>query len=256
MSILTKSAFYYGHTVTTENNAIDFNEGGSELNATLNIGNYSLTEYAAEIKRALDAAGALTYTVTFNRTTRIITISAGSNFALLTTSGTRAGTSAFSMAGFSGADKTGANSYAGSAGSGSEFLPMSRLDDYIPSSLWKGKQDGVVNRAASGRIQAVYFGDVKFFQMNIVNQANDGTTRSGIITANASGLDQLVAFMDYAITKGKMEFMPDVSSRSTFYKIVLESTRQDKNGLEYQLKKIAKAHGYYETDAMVMRDLT
>lgn len=55
--IRTKSKFYYGHTIDSDNNLLDFKEGaGTELTATLNVGEYSLTDFVTEVARALNAA--------------------------------------------------------------------------------------------------------------------------------------------------------------------------------------------------------
>lgn len=258
MSISTKSAFYYGHTVTNNNAAMDFSEDGvTELQATLNPGSYTLTEYVAEVERALNAAGALNYTVTVNRTTRIITVAASGVFELWIQSGDRASSAAWSLMGFTGGvDLTGLATYAGLTGSGSEFLPQAKLDNYIPKEVWKTKQDAVVNVAAGGIVQAVTFGDVSFYRMNVVLQVNSATPGSPLIDADANGLTKLIAFMDYLITKAPIEFMPDRATRATFDKLILESTATDKQGTEYQLKKIESVAGYYSSGAMVFRVVT
>ena len=89
MSLNTMIKFYFGHNVTSSNSKLDFQEGaGSELTATLNVGDYSLTEYATELQRALNDAGALTFTVTVARATRYVTIAATGAFTLLAATGT------------------------------------------------------------------------------------------------------------------------------------------------------------------------
>lgn len=80
--------------ITSSNQWIDINEGAGELNAQVATGTYlfdtdeNIDELESAIKTALDAAGTLTYTVTFSQSTRKFTISAGSNFSLLWKTGT------------------------------------------------------------------------------------------------------------------------------------------------------------------------
>jgi len=73
--------------VNATNNKLDFNEGGSELTATLTTGTFTLVALAAEIKIQLDATGALVYTVAVSDDEKV-TISAPTAFSLLPETGT------------------------------------------------------------------------------------------------------------------------------------------------------------------------
>lgn len=99
--------------VTDSNKYIDFDEGSAELTGTLTLGSYNgATFLAAEIKTQLDAAGDLTYTVTYNETTAKFTIAAGGNFTIRWNTGTHKATDISALAGFSdAADDTGAATY-------------------------------------------------------------------------------------------------------------------------------------------------
>lgn len=258
MSLTTFSQFFYGHTVDSTNNAIDFDEGGSELQATIATGDYTITEYLVAVKTALDAAGALTYTVALNRSTRKITISSTSTFALRTNTGTRSSVSAWSMLGYTtGSNKSGASTYTAENESASQYRPQSILEDHIPSENWLEKNDGVVNESASGIVQVVYFGDVRFIQLNI-KYATNLTVRSiqSTIENQSSGLDNLRAFMNYITTKAKFEFMPDRDTPSTYYKVILDKTEESKNGISYKLKELKNGAGYFETGKLILRVVT
>ena len=95
------------------NDALDFNEGGGELNATITAGTYTADTLAAEIKIQLDAEGGDTYTVTYSSSTNKFTIASdGSTFELMWDSGTNTATTIGSSIGFSvTADDTGALTY-------------------------------------------------------------------------------------------------------------------------------------------------
>ena len=71
------------------NDAIDFDEGGGELQATITPGIYNADSLCTEIKTQLDAAGALTYTVTYSDLANKFTITASGNFTLRWDTGTR-----------------------------------------------------------------------------------------------------------------------------------------------------------------------
>ena len=82
------------------NNKLDFNEGGSQLTATITPGTYaSLTAIAAEVKTQLDSAGALTYTVTVDKDEKM-TIAATGSFSLTPNEGTNRDTSILPILGF------------------------------------------------------------------------------------------------------------------------------------------------------------
>ena len=61
---------------------IYFDEGGAELEATIVAGDYNATTLCAAVKTAMEAAGALTYTVTHDDTTKLFTIAGSGNFSL------------------------------------------------------------------------------------------------------------------------------------------------------------------------------
>ncbi len=73
--------------VDATNNKLDFSEGAGELTATVSTNSYTLADLAAEIKTQLDAAGALTYTVSVTSDDSL-TISAPTEFELLSLTGT------------------------------------------------------------------------------------------------------------------------------------------------------------------------
>ena len=99
--------------VTGENDALDFNEGGGEFNATLDAGTYTADDLATEIDTQLTAEGAGSYTVAFNPITAKFTLtkSAGT-FQLLWSSGANTATSVGDTIGFlTTANDTGSLAY-------------------------------------------------------------------------------------------------------------------------------------------------
>jgi hypothetical protein len=257
MSLQTFSVFYFGHTITRNNNALDFSEGGPEIQATLNVGDYSLTEFVTEIKRAMDAVGGQVYTVSVNRTTRKITISATATFSLLAGTGTRIGTGVWSLIGYTSTDKTGTNTYLTQNGSGFEYLPQSLLEEHIASSNFVEKNQAVVNESASGIVQVIQFGTTRYVNLNI-KYSNDYTSNycQSSIETQVNGVLNIQTFMEYLITKAKFEFMPDRNNRTSFDKVLLDRTEKSKNGTAFTLQELKDAPGYFETGRMTLRVLT
>jgi hypothetical protein len=251
--INTRSIFYYGYEITPENNFINFDEGSGELSAELRIGSYSFAELATELETALNSAGGLTYTVTANRAARTYTVSSGSNFSLLASTGSQAANGPWALLGFS-ADQTGASTYTGTA-AGSSYEPQCFLQDYVGTENWKQASESTVNKTASGRVELVKFGDEQFMQCNFTWITDIAQPSGGPITNNASGVSQFRTFANHLITKAPVEFMPDVATRSTFETLLLESTPISKDGTGFKLKELYDRGlvGYYESGVFVFR---
>ncbi len=94
------------------NNTIEFNEGGSNLTATLTTAIYNAASLATEIKTQLDSAGTLTYTVTYSEISHKFTISTLSAFSILWNTGSSTTTEFGKLLGFdTDADDSGSTSY-------------------------------------------------------------------------------------------------------------------------------------------------
>lgn len=253
--LTTYSKFYYGYVVDSSNYVLNFDEGGPELIANLNAGEYTFTDFATEIERALNDAGALTYTVTANRSTRTITVAATGVFDLLVTSGTSAGISPFLLMGFTGADRTGLATYTGNTTSGSEYKPQFKLQSYISSDNWQQAADASINKTASGRVEVVKFGIEKFVQFQIKYITEIEQDCGGPIKNDPAALDNIQSFLQYCVTRAALEFMPDENTTATFQDIILDSSQSSQNGTGYKLKELYDKDlpGYFETDVLKFR---
>jgi hypothetical protein len=89
--------------VAASNRVITFSEGGGNLTANLTTGDYDTGTICAEIKTQMEAAGALTYTVTYSDTTNLFTIAGSGAFVLVLSVTTN---SAFPMLGWTAAVNT------------------------------------------------------------------------------------------------------------------------------------------------------
>jgi hypothetical protein len=234
--INTRSSFIYGYTVGNSSFSIDFNEGGSELQASLNIGSYTFGEFADEISRQMNLVGGQEYTVTIDRDTRLITISAPGNFTLLVTTGTRSGVSAFGIAGFT-SDKTGSNSYTSDVITGTEFRPQFKLQDYVDFEDNQSAQAASVSVTAGNQVQVVSFGTEKIAEMNIKYQTNQ-SGRSSNIERDPQGVENLRNFLIFATTKSRFEFFKDRDNKASFTKVILESTPSSRDGVGFKLNEL------------------
>jgi hypothetical protein len=248
------SVFYYGTTVTSSNWAIDFDEGGSEITAYLEISDYTLEGYADAIANAMNIAGTQTYSVVVNRSNRKLTISAALPFTLRANTGSHVATGFWTMAGFTTtSNKTGSNSYVSENGAGSEYRPQVILGNYLAIEDYVVKENAVVNQSSGGIIQTLQYGDGNRMQCNIRGASNITGTKNENFYENASGIAALRSFMAYLITKAKIEFMPDQSDRNTYYDLLLESTDKDQKGTQFSIKNMDGANNYFETGTLLFR---
>lgn len=257
MSIETNSIFYFlDDDIDTTNQNLNFNEGGGELLAILEAGSYTHTDLETVIKTALDAAGALTYTVTFNRVARTFTIAATGTFSLLVSSGSQSGTTVFTLIGFTGADLTAASTYTGNTTSGDEYVPQFKLQGFVDKTDNQQKISPTVNESASGIIEVVAFGTRQLYELNIRFATDRDMSKTGTIINNSTGVADLRIFMQRIVNKVPFEFMKNTLARSTFDKVILESTPEDRNGTAYRLKELSirgGPTGFFDTGLIRMR---
>lgn len=258
MSITTKSLFYYGHLINDLNFYLDFNEGSGELSAEFNVGDYSLTEFATEIERAMNEAGSQEYSATIDRDTRKITISASSNFDLLISSGSHAGNDIFSLIGFTGSDQTGSNSYEGSNVSGYEYRPPFVLQRYIDFEDYQQASQASENKAASGLVEVLSFGTEKFMECNITYVTDIDTGNVPHFDNNTSSVSNLRNFLEYITKKYKIEFMPDRDTPSDYTKCILDKTQSNQTGTGFRLYEMygKGLANWYETKTLRFRQVS
>lgn len=256
--INTFSKFYYGIQVTTDNKWFDLDEGAGELNAEIPVGEYTLTTIAEAVEDALNDVGSDTYTVTINRSTRKITISSTGTFDVLIATGTNTGSGIYSLIGIDDVtDISAVSSVVSDSAIGSEYVPQYKLQDYVDEKDMRKLRSATRNKSASGIVEVQSFGTDRMFQFSIKFATDIYQPSGGPITNNSSGVDDLRAFMQNAITQAPIEFIPDQSVVSTYYKVILESTPADSNGLGYTLQEQFGRGlvGYFETGLLTFRIL-
>lgn len=253
--IRTWSKFNYGFQIDTSNNSLNFSEGGPELTAVLESGDYTLGEFAEIVATTLSTIGALDYTATIDRNTNIITLSASGTFSILLATGSNIGISFASLMGFSQVvDLTGAATYTGASAAGFQYYPQFLLQSYVPPEIFKQSADATVNKAASGRVEVIRFGVEQFIEMDI-KFITDLPMDNVVIKNNPSGLQDAIDFLDDITSKAKFEFVPDVDTPSAFYEVILESFPGFQNGAGFKLKELFAQNlpDFYETGVIKLR---
>lgn len=254
MSLTTFSAFTYGHDIDDNSNYIDFSEDGiTELSAVIETGSYTLETFVNACLVALNDAGSLTYTATIDRSTRKITLTGSANFDLLVT-GTHSAISAFTLMGFT-SDKTGSNSYTSDIASGFYYEPQYKLQRFVDFVDKVESVQSSVNTSASGIVEVVSYGTNQFMECNITYATN--ITGQGAIKNNPTGVSDLRAFMNYAIKKKPMEFIPDVDTPSVYTSCILEKTPANTNGTSFTLNELygRGLANYFETGTLTFREI-
>lgn len=254
--IQTRSRFYYGFEVTPSSPYLQFDEGAGELTAQLRPGFYSSEELMNEVSRAMNEAGDETYTVTFNRSTRRVTIAGTASFDLLWQSGSQAGQSVGILLGFgTGPDSTGASSYLAPSVCGFVYTPQLWLQGYVSTDYRQKAIDASINISVAGKVEVVRFGVQKFMECDINYITDVPQGPDSPIESNATGVSDYLAFIQYAVNKAPIEFMPDRDDVTDFQVLILESTEEDKDGVGYRLKEEYDRglSGYFKSGRLIWR---
>ena len=256
----TRSKFYYGYAITGTpfNGSLNLNEGSGEILIEIPVGTYTLDTLVVALRNALLTQGTLDYSVSVDRSTRRITISATSNFDLLTNSGTQVGTSAWALLGFdTTADKTGMMTYTGESASGDEYRPQFFLQSYVDPEDFQSKQQSSKNVASNGTtVEVVNFGIGKFIEMDIKFITSRTDISDGVnILHNPSGLEDARRFFQDITELNEFEFIPDEANAGTFFRVILESTPDFNNGTGYKLKELFNQNlrDVYESGVIKLR---
>ena len=256
MSLSTYSKFYYGHTVTIDNQYLDIDEGSGAIAVVIPIGTYTLTKFCEVIAQALNDYGTNTYTVTVNRATRFITITSDNPVDILGATGANVSRSLLPLMGFAAIDVLNTLSTTGSSASGSEYKPQLPLQSYIPTTNSFKAASATVSKSASGnKVSVQSFGEERFMKCNIKFVTNIAQPSGSKLRSDTLAVTNLLNFLNYITTKAPIEFMADENTVSIFEKIILESTASQSDGTGYELKEYYDKNlpGYFETGNLTFK---
>ena len=252
MALTKYSAFYYGHTIDKSNRFLNFDEGAGELTATLDLGSFTLTKFCQKLMEALNAVGTQEYTVTLDRDTRKIEISAPAPFDLLIDSGSQDTVSVFTLLGFTGnVDLTGQNSYESDSGSGFAYVTQSPLKNFSDFSKNKEKSEAQVKTTPGGIVEVIAYSILQRLKCELPLITD--FTPQRYIRETATGVAEAIHFMDYAIGKAPLEFLYDYEDGDNFVPCILDKTESSPDGVGYELRERVRDSlpGYYELKGLV-----
>lgn len=249
MALQGKSSFLYNFEITRENSSIDFKNAslGSEIQATLTFGFYSLDALMREIKRAMESADpANTYTITADRTynsgteNRVTISTSGIFLSLLFSSGTRAASSTATLIGFSG-DQTGFLTYTGTASAGVILLTELVGYTYIPTTMNK-KVNGAVSVSAGGIKEALVWQVQEFIDVEFMYEPE------------AKVITEWEPFIEWAIQQKAFDFTPDINSPNDVIEVTLEASSDDGKGMGWKWKEMLPQFPFfYKTGNIKLR---
>ncbi len=255
MALKVHSVFFYGHVVDETNNLIDFKEGaGAEKTAEIPVGSYTFSKFIEVVIAALNAASALDWSATVDRSTRIVTITSSSSASLLWLTGTNNANTPAALLGFPATDILASTSFVGTSASGSEYRPQFPIQDYKNKNQNKKLVNASVTKSASGdNVSVQSFGTDRFIKGNIKWITNQPT--DGVLRGNSEAVEEAEAFMDYIVGKHPIEFMEDEDDLDTFDKVYLESTSIDTMGTSYDLLEYVDRMmpEYFETGLLTFK---
>lgn len=256
----TYSSFYYGFKITAQpyNGYINVDEGGGELEVEVAVGSYTMNTLVSAIRNALLSQTTLEYEVTVDRMTRRFTISAPSNFDLLTSTGANVGSSIWSLIGFdTSSDKTGQSSYTGEFPAGDAYFPQFPLQSFVSDEDYQGRNQASKNIAANGTtVEVINFGDAKFIEFDIKFITDRDDVSDGVvIKKNSKGLADARRFLRDITNLNQFEFMPDKDTPGDFKRCIVEQMPVFSDGTGYKLRELfnEKLRDIYETGIIRLR---
>lgn len=253
--INTFSKFHYGIEITSTTNYLDFNEGTGQISCVLRNGNYTFDTLADEIEYQMNQIGTQAYSVSVNRSTNKITISAASAWTLLAGTGTNAANGCYTALGYSLSDTSSSTSHVANNAIGLTYYPQYKLQDYVSAEDNQSLRNESVMVSASGKVEVISFGTDKMFEFNIKFATNIYQPSVGPIINNKTGVDDLRTFMVYCKNKYEIDFYPDKNDVTVYYRVVLESSPADSKGTGFKLEEqyTRGLVGYFESGLLKFR---
>lgn len=235
MALTSKSLFLYNLTVDDTNQVIPFLNvnAGSEIDAVIPIGTYSLAQLATAIAAAMNLADTSnTYTVSVDRTAssgtenRITIATSGSFLSLLFSSGSEAGNSCRDLIAFGHTDFTGATTYTNSGTTGTALITTEVGYNYLGPEMNKQNWGGAVNISTDGTKETLTWSIQSFIDVEFRYE-----TQANVIMY----WEPLLVWM---MEQKAFDFTPNIASPSIFYPVTLEKSSADGKGLAFKMKEL------------------
>lgn len=250
----TKSMFYYGCEIVENDNRLEVVQGSNTYVVDFQAGKYSPEQLAKHLSARFNSILPSNFEVTFQRETRTLLLTSDIAFSIKISSSTFVGSTIFEQLGLGNADSPLQLQWIAPNAIGKAYRPQFFLVDYIGAERNKSLVNATVNETGSGLVEVVRYGRRGMFEFNIKfitkePQAND------FIDTDFDAVESAIDFMDWAIEKRLVEFMPNRDDVSSYHFIILESTAQSQQGTAYRLEEVAGVDGYFETGRLVWREV-
>ncbi|MEN0059510.1 MAG: hypothetical protein AAGB31_11795 [Bdellovibrio sp.] len=230
------SKIYYGPELTELKRSFTIKEDGIEKVAFLDPGCYLPSQFPLILQQAINAVSSQQYSVSLNRSTRLLTISAEGSFEVPLVSMFEDASNIASLVGFTqDADLTGSNSYTSLNPCCEEYAFQFPLQSYLSSRENASQIQAVKKKTITGIVEATSFGierQVSFEAMYITDIVQDPRS---IIRTKVEAVAGFLSLLDYCIRQEAIEFMEDENRPDVFEILTLASTEENQNGLGYRL---------------------
>lgn len=231
MALQSQTLFNYGTSISIYNQYIDFRivALGTVLTATIQQGYYSLTSLGQAITNALSAADPTnTYTFSVDRSLLVgnrITIStSGSHLELLFSSGPSVAACVGPTLGYLSIDYTGSTTYTGANTCGTVLLTQFAGYNYISPDIFQEVQ-GAKSISASGIKESIVFNIQQFIDVEYKYETK-------------ANMANWLPFFQWAIQQREFEMTPEYTLYNAFYRVTLEKSSQNSNGLGIKWKEM------------------
>lgn len=248
----THSTFRYGIEVTNNNSFFPIDEGSGEILVELRTGAYTLTDFATEIARALNAFSEIenNYETSVNYETGQITVSGDSAFSILLGTSSILAISVFSLAGFTtSTDLTGSASYEGDSRSGSIYNTQFKIQDFVDLEDQEALASASINIPATGAFEEVIsYGQERIMEGKFTYITDIPMAEGAPIRNRPNGKAEFLDLLRSLIRKQPVEFCKDESDQLSFYKLILSSTTTSREGTGYKLQELSRRNlsNYFE----------
>lgn len=258
----TYSMFYYGIEVTEFNRFLDFQDADGNWTAKLELGGFTLTQLAKEVRRAMNASGtSKRYLVTVDRLNRKIKIKSQdlTNFSLRFGTGPNASLSCALLLGFPASNTASLNEHESATAIGKVYFPQFYLQNYLSPTMNKTPIAASVNTSASGKfVEVIGYNENRLFRFDLRFITNEPQGPDSPIIENLRGVEDALDFLDYITSANPIEFMPDKSDVTAFYQGLLISTATSSEGVGFELEPEfdGNADGFYKVSKLTFRELS
>lgn len=236
-ALKNNSIFYYGISVTDENNMIDLIVSGLPVSIEIPVASYTPKEFEAilnELFSDVYSVGAIE--ITFDRETKSLVFDPQLEeiyFKFLT--GPNNAKSAHELLGFTKTDIDVLSPTSSYFDICKEYITQFPIQSYLPTNKNRKARDGVVNKTASGAQEVIKFGYDRYMEGEMLFITNIDQRESDAIRHNENGVDDYISLVEWLTDKKKVEFMENVNNRNIYQILFLDSTEQASTGLDYKL---------------------